>query len=72
MSQIKDHIFGTVEAAKIIGCTPDYIRRLILDGKIEAQKIGQNWTMTDKDIAHFKMKEKKDAKNGKRKRTVGL
>ena len=41
-------------AAEILGFTAAYIRRLILDKKIKAEKIGHDWIMTEKDIQHIK------------------
>lgn len=50
----KDKYLTSFEAAKILGFTPDHVRQLILQGKIKAEKIGHNWIMSPKAIAHIK------------------
>ena len=40
----------SMEAAGIIGVTQDHVRRLILEGKIKAQKLGPNWVINRKDL----------------------
>lgn len=47
-------LFTTQMVADKLGFTPDYIRRLIMDGKIKAKKLGSNWVMEKKDFAHIK------------------
>jgi len=47
-------LITTSLAAKMLGFTPDYIRRLILDGKIKAEKLGHNWVFTEAAIKHVK------------------
>ena len=44
----------TIEAGKLLGFTPDYMRRLIARGKIKAEKLGHNWILKPKDIKHIK------------------
>lgn len=50
---IKNRI-TTIEAAKIIGVTPDYIRHMILHGKIKAEKLGNYWLLAPQAIKHIK------------------
>ena len=38
------------EAAKLLGFTPDYIRRLIWTKKIRAEKLGANWIINKKEL----------------------
>ncbi len=69
MIKSKSDYFTTTEAAEIIGFHPDYVRRLILDGKIKAERLGRNWIIKLSDITKIKRqrfpREKK--RNGKRK-----
>lgn len=61
----KTEILTSAQAAEKLGVTPDYIRRLIMDGKIKAVKFGNSWTMTAKDISHIKRKRlNKELANG--------
>lgn len=55
-----DKILTSKMAAEMLGFTPDYIRRLIMEGKIKATKLGHDWIFTRKDIAHIKPKRKKE------------
>ena len=50
----KNKLLTTKMAAEILGFTPDYIRRLIMDGKIAAEKIGHDWLLTETAIRHVK------------------
>lgn len=52
----QNKLITSAMAAKLSGFSPDYIRRLILDGKIKAIKIGHDYLMLPKDIAHIKRK----------------
>lgn len=44
----------SAEAAKLLGFTPDYIRKMISQGKIKATKMGNSWVFMPKDIKHIK------------------
>ncbi len=45
-------------ASKMLGLSRDYIRLLCWNGKIKAQKIGQNWVFTESAIKHIYRKRK--------------
>lgn len=47
-------IFSTKMAADYLGFTPDYVRRMIMDGKIKATKIGHDWMVHEKDLKDIK------------------
>lgn len=49
----KNKIITCAIAGERLGFSAAYIRRLILDGKIKAEKIGHDWIMTEKDIKHI-------------------
>jgi len=49
-------------AAKILGFTPNYIRRLCLAGKIIAFKLGHDWLMAESAIKHISPKKIKEDK----------
>ncbi len=49
-------------AARILGFTPDYIRRLCLTGKIKAEKPGHDWLFPEKEIEHIKRQRKEKNK----------
>lgn len=51
---LKDKYITSFEAAKILGFTPDHVRRLIGEGKIKAIKLGNNWLIEPHDLKDVK------------------
>lgn len=49
-----NELLTSAQAAKLLGFTPDYIRRLIMEGKLEAIKPGHDWLVTMKAISKIK------------------
>jgi excisionase family DNA binding protein len=58
----KEKLLTTVLAAKILGLSPDYVRRLCLDGIIQAQKLGHDWLMYESAIKGITRQRKKKDK----------
>lgn len=50
---IENRYLTSSETAKLLGFTPDYVRRLILTGKIKAVKCGHNWIVDPDDVKHI-------------------
>jgi excisionase family DNA binding protein len=46
----------SLQAAKILGVTPDYIRLLIGKDKLKATKLGHNWLIRPSALAKIKRK----------------
>lgn len=67
---IKDPI-GTSEAAALRGCDDSHIRRLILDKKLPAIKIGRDWIMERETVLNFKFPSEKTSR-GRRRKTEQL
>lgn len=44
----------SAEAAKKLGFSPEYIRKLILEGKIKGEKLGRNWIIEIKNLSNIK------------------
>lgn len=44
----------TAEVAEQLGFTPDHIRRLVMDGKLKAVKLGNNLLFKPRDIKDIK------------------
>lgn len=42
-----------VEAARIAGVTPAYMRRLAATGQVRGEKIGGSWVVLREDVARF-------------------
>lgn len=54
MTLLKDKFLTSFEAAKLLGFSPDHVRRMIGEGKIKAEKVGHNWIINPKDLKHIK------------------
>ena len=54
MIKNRANYYTTQEAANVLRFHPDYVRRLILQGKINAEKLGRNWLIKKKDLAKVK------------------
>ena len=44
---------STAEAAKILGVTPSRVRQLIIEGRLEATKIGRDQLLDKKNVESF-------------------
>lgn len=50
----KDKLMTTNMAAKLSGFSQNYIRKLIVEGKIKAEKLGHDYLLTESAIRHLK------------------
>ena len=48
-----ENLISLAEAASICGLSPDHLRRLAEQGKLNAQKIGRNWVTTKQALADY-------------------
>lgn len=55
---IKDKYLTAKEAGRLLGFTADHVRRLILNGKIKAEKFGYNWFILPRNIMRIKRQRK--------------
>lgn len=53
--EIHEHITAT-QASQVLGCSSAHIRRIIIDGKLDACKEGGNWRIKWKDLSRFLQK----------------
>lgn len=44
----------SAEVAKILGFSHDYIRKLIVTGKLKGEKLGRNWIINKKGLLKVK------------------
>lgn len=51
--QPKMQFYTTKALGQMAGLSPDYIRQLILAGKIKAQKIGRDWAISATEVMRF-------------------
>jgi excisionase family DNA binding protein len=51
---IKSHYLTSSEVAKLLGFTEGHVRRLIIQGKLKAEKVGGSWLIKPKDAQKIK------------------
>jgi excisionase family DNA binding protein len=52
--KIKNKYYTTQEAGEILGLSTDHTRRLILEGKLKAEKKGWSWLILEENLKHYK------------------
>lgn len=57
-----DTFFTITEVSGIFKISTDTVLRLIKAGKLSASKIGNQWRITDQDIAEYQKRRKVQAK----------
>lgn len=71
MIKDKDNYLTSAEVAQVLGFSHDYVRKLILTGKIKAEKLGRNWIVNEKNIRKIQRQrfpqQKETVENGIRK-----
>lgn len=55
----KDRLISLPEAAQIYGFNPRYLAELAKKGRLNAQKIGNSWVTTPKDVEEYVRSRKK-------------
>jgi len=64
MIKSKGEYLTTFEVAEIVGLSQKHINRLLSQGKLKGQKLGNNWIMETKDIKAIKRQRKRKKKDG--------
>ena len=49
----KDQLLSLPEAAELYGFSADYFRNLAQKGRLKAQKVGDRWITTPKDVEDY-------------------
>jgi excisionase family DNA binding protein len=53
-------VLTTAQAAAVLGVDPSQVRRLIIDGKLKAQRFGlRAWMINERDLARFQQQPRK-------------
>lgn len=52
MKKSRSNYITAAEAAQLLGFSHDHVRKLILRGKIKAEKLGRNWIIEKKNLEH--------------------
>ena len=53
MIKSKDNYLTSAEVAQALGVSHDYVRKLIVKGKIKAEKLGRNWIVNKKNLENI-------------------
>jgi excisionase family DNA binding protein len=48
-----DELISLTQAAEMCGLAADYLRQLVLRGRLKARKIGRNWVTTAADVQAY-------------------
>ena len=48
-----DELISLTQAAEMFGLAADYLRQLVLRGRLKARKIGRNWVTTAADVQAY-------------------
>ena len=56
----KRKVITTLIAAQLLGFSQSYIRRLCIQGNIDAQKLGHDWIINEKCLKNIKRKRKEN------------
>lgn len=54
----RNELLTSAMAAKELGFSQDYVRRLLIEGKIKAEKIGRDWVITRRALSRIKRQRK--------------
>lgn len=58
---LKDKYMSLSEVSKLKGFTTSHLRRMIITGKLKAEKVGNSWLVSQKDLKSLKrQREKKE------------
>lgn len=58
----------TAEAAEIIGCVDSRVRQLLLDEKLEGEKVGRDWLVLKTSAETYRDSERKRGPKPKKRR----
>jgi excisionase family DNA binding protein len=50
MIKNKSNYVTSAEAAELLGFSRDHVRKLIIQGRIKAEKLGRNWIIEKKNL----------------------
>jgi excisionase family DNA binding protein len=51
LAAMADTLLSTQQAAEVLGVSQTRVRQLILEGRLQATKIGNSWVISTRDLA---------------------
>lgn len=69
-------LLSVIETAETLGCSAQYVRKLLREGRLIGEKIGDSWVLTQEEVDNFNRKDlrlkKNDIPDKKSKKKVSL
>ena len=56
-------LLSVIETAETLGCSAQYVRKLLREGRLAGQKIGDSWIINDDTLESFDRKDLRMKKN---------
>ena len=56
-------LLSVIETAETLGCSAQYVRKLLREGRLAGQKIGESWIINDDTLESFDRKDLRMKKN---------
>lgn len=56
-------LLSVIETAETLGCSAQYVRKLLREGRLAGQKIGDSWIINDDTLESFDRKDLRTKKN---------
>lgn len=50
-------LLSVIETAETLGCSAQYVRKLLREGRLAGQKIGDSWIINDDTLESFDRKD---------------
>lgn len=50
-------LLSVIETAETLGCSAQYVRKLLREGRLAGQKIGDSWILNDDTLESFDRKD---------------
>lgn len=56
-------LLSVIEAAETLGCSAQYVRKLLREGRLTGEKVGDSWVLSPDDLDNFDKKDMRLKKN---------
>ncbi len=50
-------LITVIEAAEILGCSAQYVRKLLREGRLTGEMLGDSWIINSEDVENFDKKD---------------
>lgn len=56
-------LLSVIEAAEVLGCSAQYVRKLLREGRLTGEKVGDSWVISQDELDNFDKKDLRLKKN---------